>query len=238
MGKASEIAEQPLASLRRTKQTLLAVRADAVAAARRREDAAMAARHRRPGERRGDPRVSREASAGFPRDVTVTSPRPSRPAERESVVGRWCRATTGAAGCTRHRARRAYIRASFAAVGGPTWLPLQSSLRSWDLWFPFPRLARSGAASYTQAPDPTVEGGPAWPTGTGAIRNEEGAVSRRVLVGHGDGLVPGRRARGTRTARASRSGTGSATPTARSSPARRAMSRAMSTTGTRKTSRS
>jgi enoyl-CoA hydratase/carnithine racemase len=43
MGKASEIAQQPLAALRRTKQTLLAVRADAVAAARRREDAAMAA---------------------------------------------------------------------------------------------------------------------------------------------------------------------------------------------------
>ena len=42
MGKASEIAEQPLVSLRRTKQTLLAVRAEAVAAARRREDAAMA----------------------------------------------------------------------------------------------------------------------------------------------------------------------------------------------------
>jgi enoyl-CoA hydratase/carnithine racemase len=43
MRKAAEIAQQPLASLRRTKQTLLAVRADAVAAARRREDAAMAA---------------------------------------------------------------------------------------------------------------------------------------------------------------------------------------------------
>jgi len=43
MGKASEIAQQPLASLRRTKQTLLAVREDAVATARRREDAAMAA---------------------------------------------------------------------------------------------------------------------------------------------------------------------------------------------------
>lgn len=43
MRKASEITEQPLASLRRTKQTLLAVRADAVTAARQREDAAMAA---------------------------------------------------------------------------------------------------------------------------------------------------------------------------------------------------
>ena len=43
MTKAAEIAQQPLASLRRTKQTLLAVRADAVAAARRREDAGMAA---------------------------------------------------------------------------------------------------------------------------------------------------------------------------------------------------
>ena len=43
MRKAVEIAEQPLASLRRTKQTLLAVRADAVTAARKREDAAMAA---------------------------------------------------------------------------------------------------------------------------------------------------------------------------------------------------
>jgi enoyl-CoA hydratase/carnithine racemase len=43
MRKAAGIAQQPLASLRRTKQTLLAVRADAVAAARRREDAAMAA---------------------------------------------------------------------------------------------------------------------------------------------------------------------------------------------------
>jgi len=39
---ATEIAEQPLAALRRTKQLLLAVRADAVAAARRREDAGMA----------------------------------------------------------------------------------------------------------------------------------------------------------------------------------------------------
>lgn len=43
MGKALEIAGQPLGSLRRTKQALLAVRAEAVAAARRREDAAMAA---------------------------------------------------------------------------------------------------------------------------------------------------------------------------------------------------
>jgi enoyl-CoA hydratase/carnithine racemase len=43
MQKAELIAQQPLASLRRTKQTLLAVRADAVVAARQREDAAMAA---------------------------------------------------------------------------------------------------------------------------------------------------------------------------------------------------
>ena len=43
MQKAGAIAPQPLASLRRTKQTLLAVRADAVVAARHREDAAMAA---------------------------------------------------------------------------------------------------------------------------------------------------------------------------------------------------
>ncbi len=43
MRTASEIAQQPLIALRRTKQLLLAVRADAVAAARRREDAGMAA---------------------------------------------------------------------------------------------------------------------------------------------------------------------------------------------------
>lgn len=43
MRTASEIALQPLVALRRTKQLLLAVRADAVAAARRREDAGMAA---------------------------------------------------------------------------------------------------------------------------------------------------------------------------------------------------
>ncbi|TAK72261.1 MAG: enoyl-CoA hydratase [Dehalococcoidia bacterium] len=43
MRKASEIAHQPLTALRRTKQVLLAVRADAVASARRREDAGMAA---------------------------------------------------------------------------------------------------------------------------------------------------------------------------------------------------
>ena len=43
MRKASEIAEQPLIALRRTRQLLLAVRADAVVAARRREDAGMAA---------------------------------------------------------------------------------------------------------------------------------------------------------------------------------------------------
>ena len=42
MGKATEIAQQPLVALRRTKQLLLAVRAEAVAAARRREDAGMA----------------------------------------------------------------------------------------------------------------------------------------------------------------------------------------------------
>jgi enoyl-CoA hydratase/carnithine racemase len=43
MRAAAEIAGQPLAALRRTKQILLAVRADGVAAARRREDAGMAA---------------------------------------------------------------------------------------------------------------------------------------------------------------------------------------------------
>ena len=65
MRKAAEIAQQPLASLRRTKQTLLAVRADAVAAARRREDAGDGGGDRRPGQHRSDPRISREARAGL-----------------------------------------------------------------------------------------------------------------------------------------------------------------------------
>lgn len=43
LGKASEIAMQPLSALRRTKQLLLAVREEALAAARQREDPAMAA---------------------------------------------------------------------------------------------------------------------------------------------------------------------------------------------------
>ncbi len=43
MARASEIARMPLAALRRTKQILLDVRADGVAAARKREDAGMAA---------------------------------------------------------------------------------------------------------------------------------------------------------------------------------------------------
>jgi enoyl-CoA hydratase/carnithine racemase len=42
LDRAAEIAQQPLSALRRTKQLLLDVRAEALAAARRREDPAMA----------------------------------------------------------------------------------------------------------------------------------------------------------------------------------------------------